>query len=527
MLSQTFYHELRASAGVVFRALVDVLCVLTAFVFGWLVAVDHTADLLLAHFDITLLVSVCLGISVVAFYGAAGMYTRVRSLMLREKFRRMVIMNLAYFLAAGTVWFIVARATGLPGGEFQTITSLVVVAFTVATVLVSLARASSAVLRFENVQDTQASSLIAPLNDDDDLVLVVGGCGYIGSRLVEILLNKGKKVMVLDAMHFGTEPLDKVSDHPNLTIVREDFRHVEALTRAMHGVNSVIHLGGLVGDPACAVDPELTIDMNVTATKLVGEIAKASGVRRFIFASSCSVYGSCDEIVDETSPFNPQSLYAKTKVASEAVLSPLNDDNFAVTHLRFATVYGISGRVRFDLVVNLLCAKAVRDGVITVFGPDQWRPFVHVQDVARAIAVTLEAPIDLVAGDVFNVGSDAQNYTLGEAAELINQQVSDAEIVADLDFADKRNYRVSFKKIRERLDFEPAWTLEAGIEQVVDIVRSNHVGHYSLPTYSNVLRLKECGPKSFASFQITGWEHEFMNGNTEGSGARDGQPFAA
>jgi nucleoside-diphosphate-sugar epimerase len=267
----------------------------------------------------------------------------------------------------------------------------------------------------------------------------------------------------------------------------------------------------LVGDPACALDPDLTIDVNLTATKLVGEIAKACGVKRFIFASSCSVYGACDDIVDEQSEFNPQSLYAKTKVASEAVLAPLNDSDFAVTCLRFATVYGISGRARFDLVVNLLCAKAVRDGVITVFGPDQWRPFVHVEDVARSIDTVLNAPVDTVAGEAFNVGSDAQNYTLGQAAELIKRQVPDAEITLDENFTDTRNYHVSFAKIRTQLGFEPTWTLERGISQVIAVVRSNQVGHYSLPTYSNLLSLKECDPKSFSSFQITGWENDFMN----------------
>jgi nucleoside-diphosphate-sugar epimerase len=272
----------------------------------------------------------------------------------------------------------------------------------------------------------------------------------------------------------------------------------------------VIHLGGLVGDPACAVDSELTVDVNVTATKVIGEIAKARGVRRFIFASSCSVYGASDEIVDEASRFNPQSLYGRSKVASEAVLGALNSPDFAVTCLRFATIYGISGRTRFDLVVNLLCAKAVRDRKITVYGADQWRPFVHVEDVARVITMALRAPIHLVAGEVFNVGSDAQNYTLGEVADLIQSQAPDAEITSD-DIVDKRNYRVSFAKIRARLGFEPAWTIERGIAQVIGLVRSNQVGHYSLPTYSNVLYLKERGAESFGSFKITGWEQEFMN----------------
>jgi nucleoside-diphosphate-sugar epimerase len=193
------------------------------------------------------------------------------------------------------------------------------------------------------------------------------------------------------------------------------------------------------------------------------------------------------------------------------VLESLNDRNFAVTCLRFATIYGISGRTRFDLVVNLLCAKAVRDGKITVYGAEQWRPFVHVEDVARALTMTLQAPLELVAGEVFNIGSDTQNYTLGKVAELIKSQVPDAEITSDDTFVDKRNYRVSFEKIRSRLGFEPAWTLERGIAQVLAIVRSNEVGHYSLPTYSNVLYLKERGVQSFGNFKITGWEDELMN----------------
>ena len=342
-------------------------------------------------------------------------------------------------------------------------------------------------------------------------VLVIGGAGYVGSALIEKLLRLNLHVSVIDTMHFGKEPLSRVADHPNLTLIKEDFRNIEALTRAMSGVASVIHLAGLVGDPACAVDPALTVDINVTATKLVGEIAKARGVLRFIFASSCSVYGASDEIVDELARLNPQSLYARSKVAAEAVLGGLNNDDFAVTCLRFSTIYGISGRTRFDLVVNLLCARAVCDGIITVFGADQWRPFVHVDDVATSILMTLQAPIDFVAGEVFNVGSDALNYTLGDIAELIRYQVPDARIVSDASYSDRRSYRVSFEKIRTRLNFEPAWTLDRGIAQVLALVRSNEVGDYALPTYSNVLFMKECGTKSFETFKITGWEDDLMN----------------
>ena len=346
---------------------------------------------------------------------------------------------------------------------------------------------------------------------DPDKVLVIGGAGYIGSALVEKLLNLGFTVAVLDAMHYGERALSRVAGHPAFRLIREDFRHIEVITRAISGVGSVIHLGGLVGDSACATDPDLTIDINVTGTKLIGEIAKARGVRRFIFASSCSVYEASDEVMGEESRFNPQSLYARSKVASEAVLSSLNGPEFAVTCLRFATIYGVSGRTRFDLVVNLLCAKAVRDGVITVFGEDQWRPFVHVEDVARAIVMTLQAPVGLVANETFNVGSNDQNHTLGEVAGLIQSQVPEAKIVSDANCPDKRNYCVSFQKIHARLGFEPTWTLERGIAQVIASVRSNEVGHYSLAEYSNVLYLKERGTKSFSSYNITGWESELMN----------------
>jgi nucleoside-diphosphate-sugar epimerase len=207
-------------------------------------------------------------------------------------------------------------------------------------------------------------------------------------------------------------------------------------------------------------------------------------------------------------------------------LGALNSRDFAVTCLRFATIYGISGRTRFDLVVNLLCAKAVRDRMITVYGADQWRPFVHVEDVARAITMTLRAPLDLVAGEAFNIGSDAQNYTLGQIAEFIQRQAPDAEITSDDNFVDKRNYRVSFAKVRSRLGFVPAWTIERGIAQVLQIVRSDQVGDYALPTYSNVLYLKARGIKSFGIFKITGWEQELMNIDHVASTSSFDQPAA-
>jgi len=495
------FSSLRPTLGTALRMTADLGSISIAFLFGWLIVDGNDLAALMPRNSAGIVPLIgLLSILALAAYIAVGIYACTRSSGLLAKIGRIAAVNLALLVIAGAILSIVVPPTGLGFGVLAT-------TLVGSLIPLSLARVGSAVLRMEEWRGDGNGHEEA----NENKVLVIGGAGYIGSALVEKLLNLGLQVTVLDAMHYGEETLYRVTKHPNLTIIREDFRHIEALTRAVSGVGSVIHLGGLVGDPACAVDTDLTVDVNVTATKVIGEIAKARGVRRFIFASSCSVYGACDEIVNEDAHFNPQSLYARSKVASEAVLEGLNDRDFSVTCLRFATIYGISGRTRFDLVVNLLCAKAVRDGVITVYGADQWRPFVHVDDVAQAITMTLQAPIKQVAGEVFNVGSDAQNHTLGDVAELINRQAPDAEIMSDDTFVDKRNYRVSFEKIRSRLGFEPAWTLERGIAQVLAIVRSNEVGHYSLPTYSNVLYLKERGAKSFGSFKITGWETEFMN----------------
>ena len=496
------FAVLRLTLGTVLRVAADIISIWIAFQFGWLVV--HGGDLAaLATRDSMWIVLMVGSFSILALIGytGIGLYNCARRNSLAVKICSVGEINAVLFVVAGAVLSLTEQLDASTFGVLST-------TFIGSTVLQSLARVGSGALRSE---EQRASNGGRHDPADENKVLVIGGAGYIGSALVDKLLQLGFQVSVLDAMHFGEDSLAPVVHHPNLTLIRVDFRHIEALTRAMSGVGSVIHLGGLVGDPACAVDTDLTVDVNVTATKVIGEIAKARGVHRFIFASSCSVYGACDDIVDEGSHFRPQSLYARSKVASEALLGALNDREFAVTCLRFATIYGISGRTRFDLVVNLLCAKAVHDRLITVYGVDQWRPFVHVEDVARAITMTLRASTDLVAGEASNVGSDAQNYTLGRVAELIKRQVPEAEITSDDTFVDKRNYHVSFKKIRSRLGFEPIWTLERGIAQVTALVRSNQVGHYSLPSYSNVLYLKEYGTAGFSSFKITGWENEFMN----------------
>jgi nucleoside-diphosphate-sugar epimerase len=325
------------------------------------------------------------------------------------------------------------------------------------------------------------------------LVLVIGGGGYIGSALVPKLLARGHRVRVLDRLFYGLDPLRDVINHPNLEIMQADFRRVDKLVECMEGVDAVIHLGAIVGDPACALDRDLTIEVNLMATRTIAEVAKGYGIRRFIFASTCSVYGAStdDQLLTEKSPLNPVSLYAITKLASEQVLMDLAGETFSPTCLRFSTIYGLSGRTRFDLVVNLLTAKAVVDGAITIQGGDQWRPFLHVDDAALSLLHTLESPLPKVHGQVFNVGSDEQNFTIQQIGELIKTIVPGAELINQGLSGDRRDYRADFRKIREELGFVPRWSVVEGINQVIDVIRSGEVKDYRSVKYSNVKVLTE------------------------------------
>ena len=333
----------------------------------------------------------------------------------------------------------------------------------------------------------------------DDLVLVIGGGGYIGSALVPKLLDAGYKVRILDMLMFGNEPLKDVLDHQNLELVQGDFRQPTQLVNAMQGVQSVIHLGAIVGDPACSLDESLTIDVNLLATRMIADLVKMYRIEKFIFASTCSVYGACDEILDERSQVQPVSLYGHTKRASEKVLLDMADSTFTPTILRFGTIYGFSGRTRFDLVVNLLSAKAKIDGVITIQDGDQWRPFVHVQDAAKGVLAVLQAPVDTVGTEIFNVGSNEQNYTIQQVGTLIQQQVVSATIEESTTGNDRRNYQVDFSKIRNLVDFQPDWTLESGIQQVVEAIASGQITDYRDPQYSNVAFLSREGTEGLAS----------------------------
>jgi nucleoside-diphosphate-sugar epimerase len=255
-----------------------------------------------------------------------------------------------------------------------------------------------------------------------------------------------------------------------------DINEVDRLRDAVSEADHVVHLAAIVGDPACSSEVDTAIQTNLYDTMELKRICSDEGISQFVFVSTCSVYGSSEEgeLLTENSPTNPVSLYGRTKTMCEQSLIE-EPGELSPTILRLATVHGLSNRPRFDLVVNYLTQKAVREGTGTIFGGDQWRPFIHTNDVARAFHRVLKADTDEVAGEVFNVGRDDENYTMKEIGEMVGELVPGAEISVDPNITDDRSYRVSFERIRTRLGFEPEITVRDGIREVREAVESGRI----------------------------------------------------
>lgn len=316
-------------------------------------------------------------------------------------------------------------------------------------------------------------------------VAVIGGAGYIGSLLVRKLLEHGYRVTVLDALLYGDDGVRELYGHERFRLIHDDLRDVEAVVKALQHADGVVHLGGFVGDPACALDEKLTTEINLVATRLIAEVALGFGIERFIFASTCSVYGASDQLLDEHAMLCPLSLYARTKLDSETVLLSLSREGFHPTILRFGTLYGLSPRPRFDLVVNLLAAEATCERHITIYGGAQWRPFIHVDDAASAIVTCLEAPLHSVTGQVLNVGREEENYRIAQLGELVCELMPDVRVDQRALDVDNRNYRVSFVKIRKQLEFVPRRSVKDGIAEIQEAIRSGMIRDYRDPRYNN------------------------------------------
>jgi len=321
-------------------------------------------------------------------------------------------------------------------------------------------------------------------------VLVTGGAGFVGSLLTRMLLDRGYHVRVLDRFDYGRAGLHGLH-HPRLEVLAGDVCSSRDVSRALRDTHGVIALAAIVGDPACNLDPEETVNLNYTATKVLIEACNFYRVRRLVFASSCSVYGASNgDALTEQSSLSPVSLYARTRVLSENILFDRARGVEPVV-LRLSTVFGLSPRMRFDLVVNTLTVRAVVEGKIGIFGGNQWRPNVHCRDAARAFIAALEAPAERVAGEIFNVGGDALNHTIAALGDLVAETVGGVEVAHQQDATDPRDYRVSFEKIRRVLAFEPEFTVAAGIREVATAVRSDPaLRKYQNPVYHNVQALK-------------------------------------
>jgi nucleoside-diphosphate-sugar epimerase len=316
-------------------------------------------------------------------------------------------------------------------------------------------------------------------------VLVVGGAGYLGSVLTQKLLHSGFRVRVLDSFIYGRRSLEQLSDNKNLEIFEGDLRNIHTCVNSLAETDAVVLLAAIVGDPASKVRPTETIETNVLAAQALASASKLHHINRFLYASTCSVYGIGADLLDENAPLNPVSLYARTKIESEKIILGMGDEYFSPTILRMGTLYGNSPRMRFDLVVNTMSMKSFVDGKIQVFGGRQWRPLLGVEDAADVYVRCLEANLQDVGNQVFNVGSDSQNYQIDDVAEIIGSSLGGIPIIRDQSNPDARDYRVSFAKLDETLGFAPQQSIDKAAFTIFKTLQSGVIRNPAQKIYYN------------------------------------------
>ncbi|MDC3013335.1 NAD-dependent epimerase/dehydratase family protein [Candidatus Marinimicrobia bacterium] len=323
-------------------------------------------------------------------------------------------------------------------------------------------------------------------------ILVTGGAGYIGIHLVQMLLDDDYNVTILDNFTFGKSSINHIINHPKLTVIEGDVANIKDLVKAVKNNRYVIALAAIVGDPASSIDAEETLNLNYESSKILTEICNFYEVEKLVFASSCSVYGaSTSGYLTEDSPLNPVSLYARTRIYSENYILD-NSKITSPTILRLSTVFGFSPRMRYDLVVNTLLIRALKDKKFSVFGGDQWRPFVHCYDVARAFKLAIESDRKATHKQIFNVGSDDMNFTIDQIGDKVSAKFPHAQYNTVDEDVDKRNYKVSFDKITTKLGFEKKYDIEMGLNEMIEkINEDDSLLDYEDKIYSNFSQLKD------------------------------------
>lgn len=327
----------------------------------------------------------------------------------------------------------------------------------------------------------------------DMKILVTGGAGYVGSVLLRYLLDEGYSVKCLDCLSFGGESLLGIWGHPNFEFANCDITDFDAVSSIIDSDDyfAVIHLAGIVGDPACKREPDLARRVNWDASVHLLEKSIEKKIQRFIFASTCSNYGKMsdpDGYVNEDSALAPVSLYAELKVKFEKmILEGIPKSNeFSPTSLRFSTVYGMSPRMRFDLTVNEFTKELALSKELVVFGEQFWRPYCHVSDFSNAMLKVLHAPREKIAYEVFNVGDTSENYTKQMIVEEIRKQISSSRIKYVKKEEDPRDYRVDFTKIKNVLGFKVRKRVPDGIKEIKDIVRMGIIRNPEDQKYYNI-----------------------------------------
>ena len=322
-------------------------------------------------------------------------------------------------------------------------------------------------------------------------VLVVGGAGYLGSVLVNELLERGYAVRVFDRLFFGEGGLSDVRDRVDL--VAGDVRQMAP--SVLEGVDAVINLAGLSNDPTAEYNPQANHQMNTVAAESLARLCRERGIKRHILASSCSIYDigvgapEKDVLLDEESPVAPKAAYSSSKYKAEKALLALRNEHFCPVLLRMGTLFGFSPRMRYDLVINTFVKDVLSHGHLTVhYGGEMWRPLVSVKDAARAYIVCLEAPEDKVSGQLFNIVYD--NFRISEAAlrvrETMSAQNIPAEVRVDYSYRGVRTYRVSGRKILRALEFKPLIGIEDAVREMVGSIAKRHFEDFDNPRYYNI-----------------------------------------